>query len=740
VAHFTTERVAADGRRVHVSVAASPMRDAQGRIFGVSKILRDVTALRQHELEIDRLSRLYAALSHVNQAIVVTAEQNALFEKVCRALVESGGFHMAWVGWHEPATERILPVASWGDDTGYLSGIRVYADQRAEGLGPSGTAFREARPYICNDMLADPATLPWRSEIARRGFRASAVFPIREAGAVRGTLSVYADEPHFFQDREVALLMEAADDVSFALENFQRDAARRAVERTLREERDFSDAVLNSLPGVLYLYDEHGRFLRWNHNFERVSGYSPEEIVAMHPLDFYRGDDRARVAARIEEVFARGESSVEADFVGKDGQRTPYFFTGVLTEVGGQRCLVGVGIDIAERRRAEAARTLIEGRYRTLFEHAPDGILIADPHGVYVDANASVCTLLDYRPEELIGLSAADIVHTSEQVEIAPALATIHARGSYHREWRFKRRDGTKVAAEVTATLLPDGNVLAMLRDVTERNAAEAALRELNETLEHKVVERTGQLQAALVRAESADKLKSAFLATMSHELRTPLNSIIGFTGILLQGLAGPLTAEQSKQLTMVRGSGRHLLDLINDVLDLSKIEADQLLVRTERFALGASLERALATVRPLADKKGLRLCAELSDDLDEMVSDQRRVEQILINLLNNAIKFTDSGTVTLRAERLPRSPLHARPRLRVEVLDTGIGIKPEDLGRLFQPFSQIDTGLSRVHEGTGLGLAICRRLAGLLGGEIGARSNRPNGSVFTVILPLMER
>jgi signal transduction histidine kinase len=227
----------------------------------------------------------------------------------------------------------------------------------------------------------------------------------------------------------------------------------------------------------------------------------------------------------------------------------------------------------------------------------------------------------------------------------------------------------------------------------------------------------------------------------MSHELRTPLNSIIGFTGILHQGLAGPLTEEQLRQLGMVRGSARHLLDLINDVLDISKIEAGQLEVRNKPFDVRASVERVVASVKPSAEKKGLSLEATVSPSLDRMLGDQRRFEQILYNLLGNAIKFTDEGGVTLIAdvvEALSREAGAGRgPAVRLRVSDTGIGIKPEDMATIFEPFRQVDAGLARLHEGTGLGLAICMKLAALLGGEITATSEWSKGSTFTVTLGL---
>lgn len=267
---------------------------------------------------------------------------------------------------------------------------------------------------------------------------------------------------------------------------------------------------------------------------------------------------------------------------------------------------------------------------------------------------------------------------------------------------------------------------------IVERLKSEEELKRHREHLEELVIERTAELEKEKEHALSADRLKSAFLATMSHELRTPLNSIIGFTGILMKGGPGPLNDEQKKQLGMAQNSARHLLSLINDILDISKIEAGQLKMNLLPFNLPEVIFKVIEINRPFADKKNLRISVSIDENINDIVSDNLRVQQILLNLVNNAIKFSEIGTISIKCSLINNY-------VKIQITDSGIGIESGKIEQLFKPFIQIDTGLTRKHEGTGLGLSICKKLTEMLNGKIEVESEYGHGSTFTVSLPIIK-
>ncbi len=273
--------------------------------------------------------------------------------------------------------------------------------------------------------------------------------------------------------------------------------------------------------------------------------------------------------------------------------------------------------------------------------------------------------------------------------------------------------------------------VAGVVQDITERKRAEYALRDAHATLDRQVKERTAELAAANRHLQELDRLKSLFVASMSHELRTPLNSIIGFTGMMLQQIPGPINAKQRDYLERVASSGRHLLALIGDVIDIAKIEAGQAQAYVERFDLGAVINESVDQVRAEAEKRGISLHVDLPEPL-QMVSDRRRLMQCLLNYLSNALKYTSQGLVSVRAVRSRETA-----QVEISVQDTGIGIAADEQRRLFQPFSRIDSEITRRTAGTGLGLYLTRKLViDVLGGRVSMESRAGEGSTFRLHLP----
>ena len=358
-----------------------------------------------------------------------------------------------------------------------------------------------------------------------------------------------------------------------------------------------------------------------------------------------------------------------------------------------------------------------ENKFRSVSESAVDGIITTDTEGRIVIINHSTEKIFGYFEGELKGKLVDMLMPERLRENFRTRLKNLYSEDNIEKtpyESMGLRKDGTEFTFEISQSVWSfEGKnfTTSIIRDISERKKTEQ------------------KLEKSLQKLLELDKLKSMFIASMSHELRTPLNSIIGFTGIILQGMVGDINDEQKKQLQIVKNSANHLLGLINDVIDISKIESDKIDLYIEELDLKNILIELKDSFRESADKKGLKLDLNMAERI-MIAGDERRIKQVIMNLMSNAVKFSQKGQININVEKKDEN-------VEISVMDTGMGIKKEDMSKLFKAFSRINVDGVPAPEGTGLGLYLSKKLAHMMGGDITASSEFGKGSIFTFILPL---
>ena len=547
------------------------------------------------------------------------------------------------------------------------------------------------------------------------------------------------------------------------------NTARKGAEEALLKAGALQSAIFNSANFSSIATDAQGVIQIFNVGAERMLGYTAVDVMnKITPADISDPEEvinRAKalsieVGTPITPGFealvfkaSRGiEDIYELTYIRKDGSRFP-----AVVSVTALRDALGViigylliGTDNTARKQVEEERMKLDQRLRdqhfytrSLIESNIDALMTTDPRGIITDVNKQTEALTGCTRDELIGAPFKNYFTDCDRAE--SGINRVLSEGKVtNYELTARARDGKLTVVSYNATTFHDRDrrlqgVFAAARDVTELKQFEQALQQKN------------------VELEDASRMKSEFLANMSHELRTPLNAIIGFSEVLKDGMLGELPERQRGFVTDIFSSGTHLLSLINDILDLSKVEAGKMTLDLESVEVSSLFANSLSIIREKAAARHIELDMDASAELGAIQADVRKVKQIVYNLLSNAVKFAvEGGRVTLGASRVTRSDVGQLPEsstgrtfpvpdnefpefLKISVSDTGIGISPDGLQRLFKPFSQIDSGLGRKFEGTGLGLAMVKLLAELHGGAVAVESTAGKGSRFTVWLPFRE-
>jgi PAS domain S-box-containing protein len=489
------------------------------------------------------------------------------------------------------------------------------------------------------------------------------------------------------------------------------DQARLQIQLT--EQQVYNRSLIEASADALFAIAPDGIITDVNEEATRFTGFSRKHLVNSRFADYFTEPERARVGVQ-QTLQDKRVLAYELVLITRHGRRIAVSFNaGVFADSAGLPLGILAGArDSTAQKELETQLRSQQFYTRSLIESNIDALMTTDPLGLITDVNQQMASLTGYSREELIGSPFKNYFTDPQRAEEG-IKSVLRENKVTNYELTARNKDNRETVVSYNAATFYDREnrlqgVFAAARDVTERKRFEDSL-------------------------EKASRMKSEFLANMSHELRTPLNGIIGFTEVLTDLKAGTLNPKQLEYLSYVLSSSRHLLQLINDVLDLAKVEAGRMEFFPEGFSIVTAIEDMCAVAKAIAQKKNIGIQVVVADDLETVTVDQQKFKQIVYNLLSNAVKFTDEGgQVEVIANRLDGQ------RFRLSVRDTGIGIKAEDLQRLFKEFEQLETGTDRRFEGTGLGLALTKKLVELQGGFISVESDSGKGSTFSVVLPLV--
>ena len=716
-----------DKSRFPAVVSVTALRDAQDAIIGYLLIGTDNTARKQAEEELLKAGALQSAIFNSANFSSIATDANGVIQ-----IFNVGAERM--LGYTAAEVMNQITPADISDPAEVVARAKALSIE----LGTTITPGFEALVFKASRGIEDIYELNYIRKDGSRFPAVVSVTALRDAqGAIIGYLLIGTDNTAR-RDAEEALLKAGA------------------LQRAIFNSANFS-SIATDAKGVIQIF---------NVGAERMFGYTAEEVVnkitpaALHDSDEIVARAKALsveyahpIAPGFEALVfkaARGiEDIYEVTKIRKDGSRFPAIVS-VTALRDAREAIIGyllIGTDNTARQQVEEERKKLDQRLRdqqfytrSLIESNIDALMTTDPKGIITDVNKQTEFLTGCTRDELIGAPFKNYFTDPSCAEAGINRVLTEGKVTNY-ELTARARNGVLTTVSYNATTFHDRDrrlqgVFAAARDVTELKAIEQTLQQKN------------------VELQDASRMKSEFLANMSHELRTPLNAIIGFSEVLGDGLLGDLTDQQRGFIGDIFSSGKHLLSLINDILDLSKVEAGKMILDLEPVQMSGLIANSMSIIREKAASRRIELVTDIPGDLESIQADARKVKQIVYNLLSNAVKFAnEGGAVTLQVTRVPRSevgkvnqmvnsrsfPLAKSSYgefLKISVTDIGMGIPVDGLERLFKPFSQIDSGLARKFEGTGLGLAMVKLLVDLHCGAVAVESTEGKGSCFSVWLP----
>ena len=791
--------------------------------------------------DLAKMNRVYAVISQINQLIIKAENREKLFRECCDIAIKYGKFRMVWIGLIDYENEIVRPFCWSGFEDSYLTKFKpIRIDETPEGKGPVGSAIRKERYFVCKDTENDPSFEPWKEEALKRGYRSLIALPLKLEGKVIGSFNLYSDEINFFDDKEIELLLEITNDISFAIETLLISEKNKKDEQLIKVSEDRYRDIFENSNDLICLHDLDGNLLIVNDSGSKITGYSKSELLKMNLRDLLVPEYRKSFDEYLLKVETTGRADGVMSIQTKTRERRYWMYNNTLRSEGVERPIVrGIVKDITEQKIAEFELKVknddlqkffdedISGNflstadgkllkcnktflnifgfsseeqalnyhlgkiYRTPFDRSkfiehlkkekkveffenefvtidgriiyvlenvagefddsgelirlrgyvvditklklaedeirklyrgiqqsPASIIITDMKGNIEFANSKVSEISGYQIEEIIGKNPR-IFSSQEKSknEYKELWDTILSGKEWHGELHNKKKSGELYWESVSISPIVNKkdeitHFIAIKEDITERKKMMA------------------ELIFAKDKAEGMNRIKSNFFANMSHELRTPLIGILGFSELLKDELTG---SELYQMAETINKSGNRLLDTLNLILQISKIESGNINIKFEIINIIEIIKEVMNLWKVNADKKGIYLNLDFAPETFEIYTDKQLLFEIINNLVSNAIKFTEQGGIKIRLQEIIEG---SEKWVIVQIIDTGIGISKENTDIIFNEFRQASEGYSRSFEGTGLGLTISKRLTEALGGVISVESELGKGTSFQIKLP----
>jgi nitrogen fixation negative regulator NifL len=661
---------------------------------------------RKSEQEIQRLNRLYAALSQINETIIRAESRADLFENVCRVATETAGFKLAWIGALDPKTLAVQPVATSGEGREYLNEIRVIAKDCPEGKGPTGTCARTREACVFNDFFNDPRTAFWRDATVKYNIRSAAALPLLFNKKVYGVLTVYGDEPDVFQEEEMSLLREAAADISFALDHIEQQVQLRKLA-----------AAVEQSPALILITDAAGNIEYVNSKFEKVTGYGADFAVGRNPRFLKSGKTSPEEYRRLWETITAGREW-RGEFHNRKKSGGFYWESTSISPIidadGKITHFLSVKEDITEQKRTQEELRKSEAKWRSYLENAPVGILVADATGRHIEANHTMEKMLGYPPGGILGTSIQDMLVDPHDKTVAEHFAELRRNGFAAGEFQLLRKNSESIWVSIRAMELGDGRLLGVFQDIT----------------------RSRQLESDLRQAQKLEAV-ARLAGGVAHDFNNILAAILMQLSLLQ--MRPDLDLETKEMLKELDSAATRGSSIVRQLLLFSRTST----MSVKPVDLNSVFAQLLIMLRRLIGED-VKIEFDPGVEPHWVDADVVMMEQVVMNLAVNARDAMPRGgriKIAVSSVNMGESSCAGNPNRRpgrficLATSDTGCGMDAATMKRIFEPFFTT----KEPGKGTGLGLATVHGIVAQHKGWIEVESKVGQGTTFLVYIPACD-